>query len=190
MLKLTFILLFGFISLSIPSFKPWIRFLPSQLDSWPINQLYWGKSQLWPIYSQTSWILTHINIMNSYEPFDQVWTTIPQEIWSDHQKGKMVIFRVLTIQRQFLTVWPRQWQIKLNHGLNNSMTSSWHIHKVQKIPIALDWQMNFSDNWSKFDCTLKSQTLTFWSKSSAKGHFSSRCVKTWNLFIKKPNFAN
>ena len=58
---------------------------------------------MWPIYSQTSWILTHINIMNSYEPFDQVWTTTPQEIWSDHQKGKMVIFRVLTAEGKFLT---------------------------------------------------------------------------------------
>ena len=72
---------------------------PNQLDSWPRNQLYWGKSQLWPIDSKTSWNLTHINIMNSYEPFDQVWIIIPQEIWSDHQKGKMVIFRVLSVQR-------------------------------------------------------------------------------------------
>ena len=38
--------------------------------------------------------LTHINIMNSCGPFDQVWFTILQEIWSDHQKGKMVIFMV------------------------------------------------------------------------------------------------
>ena len=133
MLKVTFILHVGLIILSIPNFKPWIKFLPSQLDSWPRNQLYWGKSQLWPIYSQTSWILTHINIMNSYEPFDQVFITIPQEIWSDHQKGKMVIFRVLTVQRQFLTVWPNQWQIKLIHGLKDSTTLSWAIQQVQKI---------------------------------------------------------
>ena len=55
------------------------------------------KSQLWSIYSQTSWILTHINIMSSYEPFDQVWTIIQQENWSEHHKCKMVIFRVLTV---------------------------------------------------------------------------------------------
>ena len=73
----TFILHFGLIRFPIPSFKLWIKFLSNQLDSWPRNQLYWGKSQLWPIYSQTSWILTHINIINSYEPFDQVWITIP-----------------------------------------------------------------------------------------------------------------
>ena len=134
--------------------------------------------------------MTHINFIDSYEPFDQVWTTTPQEIWSDHQKGKMVIFRVLTVQGQFLTVWPNQWQTKLNHRLKNSMTLSWPIQEVQKISNALDWHMNFSVNWSKFDCTLKSQTLTFWSKSSAKGNFSSRCVKTWNLFTKKTNFEN
>ena len=57
------------------------------------------------------------------------------------------------------------------------MASSWPIHKVQKISNALDWQMNCPVNWSKINCTLKSQTLTFWSKSSAKGHFSSRWVK-------------
>ena len=31
----------------------------------------------------------------------------------------------------------------------------------------------------------KSQTLTFWSKSSFKDYNSSRHVKMWNLFIKK-----
>ena len=98
MLHVTLIHHLGPLRLLMLSFKPWITFLRSQLDSWPRNQLDWGKRQQWPIDSQTSWILTHINIMNSYEPFDQVWTTIPQEIWSDHQKGKMVIFRVLTAQ--------------------------------------------------------------------------------------------
>ena len=129
----TFMLHIGLPSLSIPSFKPWFQPLPSQLDSWPRNQLYWGKSQLWPIDSQTSWNLIHINIMNSYEPFDQVWITIPQEIWSDHQKGKMVIFRVLTAQRQFLTVWPSQWQTKLTYGLKDPMELSWHTQQIQKI---------------------------------------------------------
>ena len=188
--KMTFMLHVGLPSLSIPSFKSWFQVLPSQLDSWPRNQLYWGKSQLWPIDSQTSWNLTHINIMNSYEPFDQVWITIPQEIWSDHQKGKMVIFRVLTAQRQFLTVWPSQWQTKLTYGLKDPMELSWHTQQVQKIPNAQDWQMNFPVNWSKFDCILKSQTLTFWSKSSVKIHFSSKHAKSWNLFTKKSQNAN
>ena len=59
--KMTFLLHIGLPSLSISSFKSWFQVLPSQLDSWPRNQLYWGKSQLywgksqlWPIYSQTS----------------------------------------------------------------------------------------------------------------------------------------
>ena len=46
--------------------------------------------------------MIQINIISSYEPFDHVWTTTPQEIWSDHQKGKMVIFRVLTAEGKFL----------------------------------------------------------------------------------------
>ena len=46
--------------------------------------------------------MIHINIINSHGPFYQVRITIPQEIWSDHQKGKMVIFRVLTAKGQFL----------------------------------------------------------------------------------------
>ena len=146
--KMTFMLHVGLPSLSIPSFKSWFQILPSQLDSWPRNQLYWGKSQLWPIDSQTSWNLIHINIMNSYEPFDQVWITIPQEIWSDHQKGKMVIFRVLTTQRQFLTVWPNQWQTKLTYGLKDPMELSWHAQQTQKIPSTQDWQLNFPVNWS------------------------------------------
>ena len=43
----------------------------------------------------------------------------------------------------------------------------------------------FSINWSKVNCTLKSQTLTFWQKSSVKDHNLSKNVKIWNLFIKK-----
>ena len=179
--NMTFMLHIGLPSLPIPSFRSWFQVLPSQLDSWPRNQLYWGKSQLWPIDSQTSWNLIHINIMNSYGPFDQVWITIPQEIWSDHQKGKMVIFRVLTAQRQFLTVWPSQWQTKITYGLKDSMTWSWHIQQVQKIPNAQDWQMNFPINWSIFDCILKSQTLTFWSKSSVKIHFSLKTCQIMKL---------
>ena len=163
---------------------------PSQLDNWPRNQLYWGKSQMWSIDSKTSWFLNHINIMNSYGPFYQVWITIPQEILSDHRKGKMVIFRVLTAQRKFLTVWPNQWQFKLTYGLKDPMALSWHVQQVQKILIAQDWQMIFPVNWSIFDCILKSQTLTFWSKSNAKIHFSSRHVKLWNLFIKKSKITN
>ena len=186
----TFILHVGPLIFPIPSFKPWIKFLPSQLDSWPKNQLYWGKSQLWSIDSQTSWFLTHINIMNSYEPFCQVWITIPQEIWSDHQKGKMVIFRVLTAQRQFLTVWPNQWQTKLTYGLKDSMELSWHTQQVQKDPKCTRLTVEFPSQLINFDCILKSQTLTFWSKSRVKIHFSSKHAKSWNLFTKKSQNAN
>ena len=139
--KLTFILHVGLISFSIPSFKLWIKCLLSQLDSWPRNQLYWGKSQLWPIYSQTSWILTHINIMNSYEPSDQIWTTTPQEIWSDHQKGKMVIFRVLTIEGQFLI-------FHLANGkLGSSMDSRTKCHHLDIITRFKRSQMHWIDIW-------------------------------------------
>ena len=50
--------------------------------NWPRNQLYWGKSQLWPIDSQTSWKLTHINI-----------TQLTWIIWSslDHHSTRNLI---------------------------------------------------------------------------------------------------
>ena len=92
--------------------------------------------------------MIHINILDSYVSFHQVWIKIPQEIWSDHQKGKMVIFRVLTAQRQFLTIWPSQWQIKLTYRLKDSMKWSWHTHQAQKIPSTQGWQLNFPVNWS------------------------------------------
>ena len=81
--KVNFILHFGLISLSIPSFKPWFKFLPSQLDSWPRNQLYWGKvncGQLtvkshenWP----TSTLWTHMDHLIKFgsqfhKKFDQI----------------------------------------------------------------------------------------------------------------------
>ena len=48
---------------------------------------------------------------------------------------------------------------------------------VQNIASPLEWQMNFAVNWSKVNCILKSQTLTFWSNSSAKNHNSSNMSK-------------
>ena len=96
----------------------------------------------------------------------------------------------LTGERKFLIFLPSQWKIGFKHSFKDSMEPSWPNHKVQKISNVLDWQMNFPVNWSNINCTLKSQTLTFWSKSSAKGHFSSRCFKTWNLFTKKLKFVN
>ena len=45
-----------------------------------------------------------VKLNNSWSPstFFQVWTIIPQKIWSDNQKGKMVKIRVLTKKGQFL----------------------------------------------------------------------------------------
>ena len=48
-----------------------------------------------------------------------------------------------------------------------------------------------SVNWSKVNCILKSQTLTFWSKSSVKDYNLSKHVKMWNFVhqeIKKSRF--
>ena len=102
MLHMTLMDHYGPPRLLMSSFKPWITLLIMQLNNWPKNQLYWEKSQPWPIYSQTSQFFIHVNILNPYVSFDQVWTIIPQEIWSNLQKGKMVKIRVLTRKGQFL----------------------------------------------------------------------------------------
>ena len=123
--------------------------------------------------------------MNSYMSFNQVWITIPQEIWSDHQKGKMVKIRVLTKKVQFLIfdltndllVWDMISRIKMIH---------FYLMTWLKTLLKINWLADeFSVNWSKVNCTLKSQILTFWSKSSVQDHNSSKYVKIWNLFIKK-----
>ena len=67
--------------------------------------------------------MIHINILNSYVSFYQVWTIIPQEIWSNHQKGKMVKIRVLTEKGQFMIfdlengylVWDMISRVQLHH---------------------------------------------------------------------------
>ena len=81
--KMTFMLHVGLPSLSIPSFKSWFQVLPSQLDSWPRNQLYWEKvncGQLtvkphenWP----TSTLWTHMDHLIKFgsqfhKKFDQI----------------------------------------------------------------------------------------------------------------------
>ena len=77
----------------------------------------------------------------SYEPFDQVWSTTPQEIWSDHQKGKMVIFRILTAEVQFLI-------FNLANGkLGSSMYSSAQWHHLDIITMFKRSQMHWIDRW-------------------------------------------
>ena len=128
--------------LLMTSFKLWTTFLISQLDSWPKNQLYWGKSQPWPIYSQTSWFLIHINILDSYVSFYQVWITIPQEMWSNHQKGKMVKIRVLIEERQFLI-----FNLE-NDQLISSMISRIQWHHLDLITWLKTSQIHWIDRWN------------------------------------------
>ena len=85
----------------------------------------------------------------------------------------------------FWFFWPRKWSIGLWHDLKSPIASFWSNGMAQNIASPMDWQMKFSVNWSKVNCVLKSQTLTFWSKSNAKDHNSSKHVKLWNFFIKK-----
>ena len=85
--------------------------------------------------------MIHINIIDSYEPFDQVWTTTPQEIWSDHQKGKMVIFRVLTVEGQFLI-------FNLANGkFGSSMVSRTQWNHLDLITRFKRSQMHWIDRW-------------------------------------------
>ena len=85
--------------------------------------------------------MIHINIISSYEPFDQVWTTTPQEIWSGHQKGKMVIFRVLTAEGQFLT-------FNLANGkLGSSMDSRIQWHHLDLFTRFKRSQLHWIDRW-------------------------------------------
>ena len=116
--------------------------------------------------------------------FDQVWTTIPQEIWSDHQKGKMVKIRVLTEKVQFLS-------FDLTHDLLVwDMISRIQMHNLD----LMEWLKTFpkdqlidswtSVNWWKVNRHTKSQTLTFWSTLNFKNQESSRYSKLSSLIIK------
>ena len=128
--------------------------------------------------------MIRINIINSYISFDQVWTIIPQEIWSNHQQGKMVKIKNFDWERGISDFWPSKWSIGLKHDLKSSI-ASFYLMEWLKILLKINWIDSwFSVNWSKVNCTLKSQTLTFWSKASVKDHNSSKHVKIWNLFIK------
>ena len=86
----TFILHVGLLKFPIPSFKLWIKFLPSQLYNWPKKSTVLGKKSTMANLQSNSIIFNHNNTLDSYVSFDQVWIIIPQEIWSNLQKGKMV----------------------------------------------------------------------------------------------------
>ena len=101
------------------------------------------------------------------------------------KRGKMVKIRILIEERQSLNFWPRKWSIGLRYDLKSPISPCWPNDMVQNIASPLDWHMNFLVNWSKVNCILKNQTLTFWSNLSTEDHNSSKHVKIWNLFIKK-----
>ena len=86
--------------------------------------------------------MIHINILNSYVSFDQVWITTPQEIWSNHQKGKMVKIRVLTKEGQFLIF------NLANDQLSSSMISRIQWHHLDPITWFKTSQFHWIDKWN------------------------------------------
>ena len=85
--------------------------------------------------------MVHINNMNSHMSFDQVWIIIPQEIWSNHQKGKMVKIRVLTEKGQFLIF------NLANDQLGSSMISRTQWHHLDLFTRFKRSQMHWIDRW-------------------------------------------
>src|ERR1051325_9461105 len=59
------------------------------------NQLYWTKSQLWSIFSQTSSFLVNIKIFMSHSSFDQCLIMIHLENSKNDQKSKVSKLRFL-----------------------------------------------------------------------------------------------
>ena len=85
--------------------------------------------------------MIHNNILGSYVPFDQVWTTTPQEIWSNHQKGKMVKIRVLTEKGKFMIF------NLANDQLGSSMISRTQWHCFDMFNKFKRSQMHKIDRW-------------------------------------------
>ena len=85
--------------------------------------------------------MIHINILDSYLPFDQVLIITPQEIWSNHQKGKMVKIRILIEKGQFLI-------FKLaNDQLGSNMISRTQWHHLDLITWFKRSQVHLIDRW-------------------------------------------
>ena len=86
--------------------------------------------------------MIHNKILDSYVPFYQVWITTPQEIWSNHQKGKMVKIRVLTEEGQFLIF------NLTNDQLSSSMISRIPWHHLDLITWLKTSQIHWIDRWN------------------------------------------
>ena len=94
--------------------------------------------------------MIHINILDSYVSFDQVWTLIPQEILSNHQKGKMVKIRVLTKKGQFIIfdltndhlVWSMISRVHLCHLDLMTWSKTFHFYWIGK------WNLQSTDQKS------------------------------------------
>ena len=121
--------------------------------------------------------MIHNNILNSHVSFGQVWITIPQEIWSNHKKGKMVKIRVLTEEGQFLIF------NLANDQLSSNMISRFQWHHLDLITCLKTSQLDWIDRWILQSTDQKSivywkvKLWLFWSKSSVKDHNSSKHVK-------------
>ena len=120
-------------------------------------------------------IFIHINIINSYVSFDKYCTKIPQEIWSNHQKGKMVKIRVLTEEGQFLIFNLENGQLVL------SMISRVQLHHFNlmawpKTLLKINWtDSEFSVNWSKSQLYTEKSNFDFLVKIQCQ---RSQFIKT------------
>ena len=130
---------------------------------------------MWSIYTENSQFLFHINILNSYEPFSQVWITTSQEIWSDHQKGKMVKIRVLTEKAWFWTFNPNTWLDGLRHDIKNPIASFWPNYMVQNIARSIGLTDEFFSQLIKNQLYTEKSNFDFLVKIKCK---RSQVIKT------------
>ena len=121
-------------------------------------------------------IWTNINILKSYASIDQVWIIIPQENCSNHQNGKMVKIRVLTVFDWSKVFLPNTWSNGMKHNLKDSNTTCWPNFMAQNISqeqLIDSWN---SVNWWKVNRYTKKSNFDFLIKIKfQKSHFIKTC---------------
>ena len=132
--------------------------------------------------------MIHINILNLYLSFGQVWTTTPQEIWSDHQKGKMVKLRVLTEKGQFLIF------NLTNDQLGSSMVSRTQWNHLDLITSSKDLKCigltdEFSSQLIKNQMYTEKSNFDFLVKIKCQGSFFIKMCQNMKLVHQETQFC-
>ena len=126
----------------------------------------------------------------------KVWIIIPQEIWSDHQKGKMVKIMVLTEKAQFLSfdlkhglmVWDLLSRIQIHHLELMAWLNVSQDQLIDSQNSVNKWKVNWYSEKSNFDFLVKTKCQRSQFIKKSRFYFEKLKFPNLEIFLSVENF--